>query len=155
MGHKPPEARRSIIVRALGWPWSFKRALQDLLAGLALGAARMSVTMLFIAGTGHADVHWASPHAGAVTAALVPFALSAATEEVIFRGVVLRSVEKLLGSWGAIAAPPCSPAGRDSVAVAAPGDGSRVRLHCSSKLGQCVLPRSVTSRSFRLVIESA
>jgi uncharacterized protein len=78
------------------------RIVPDTAKGLALGAALFSAVVLELALAGHyrvvaVHITWA------LAASAVFFAVSAALEELLFRGVLFRLVEEWTGTWIALA----------------------------------------------------
>jgi uncharacterized protein len=79
-----------------------RRIVRDTVQGLALGAALFSVVVLELALTGHYRVVAVHFSWDLATAALF-FALAAALEELLFRGVLFRLTEEWAGTWIALA----------------------------------------------------
>jgi membrane protease YdiL (CAAX protease family) len=78
------------------------RIVPDTAKGLALGAALFSAVVLELALTGHyrvVAVHFSWGLAGSA----LFFALGAALEELLFRGVLFRLIEEWTGTWIALA----------------------------------------------------
>lgn len=83
------------------------RAPRELAAGFAVGAALISVVIGILALAGWYRVEglgWATPaaQAGGLLRALALFLFVAVFEEALFRGIIFRTLEELLGSWVAL-----------------------------------------------------
>jgi membrane protease YdiL (CAAX protease family) len=79
-----------------------RRAVDDTARGLALGAALFSAVILVLALTGHYRI--VAVHGTSRLAVLALFfALDAAFEELLFRGVLFRLIEEWAGTWIALA----------------------------------------------------
>ena len=77
-------------------------ASRETAAGIVVGAACLTLTVVLVAGFGYYHVE----SVGAWTALLTAFGIAATSgyiEEVIFRGVLFRIVEEGLGTWAAFA----------------------------------------------------
>lgn len=86
---------------ALGWP---RPVMRPLLVGLGLGAllqglvvAVLALASFYALAPGHAAT------GGDLFGSTLLFLAAAAYEEVIFRGILFRQLERLLGSWVALA----------------------------------------------------
>lgn len=79
-----------------------QRGARELAGGLAYGFALFTVAFAIVALAGSYAVtgrHWP----GDLWAMLSMAVVSGVTEETLFRGVLFRHIEQLLGSWGALA----------------------------------------------------
>jgi membrane protease YdiL (CAAX protease family) len=79
-----------------------RRIVRDGIGGLALGAGLFIAVVLQLALTGHYTISAIRATPDLAVAALL-FALSAAFEEMLFRGVVFRLAEEWKGTWIALA----------------------------------------------------
>ncbi|MDB5962634.1 MAG: putative metal-dependent rane protease [Massilia sp.] len=72
-------------------------------AGLLIGAAAVAATIGLLAATGSYRIAGFNPWSAAIAAPLAEMLFVAIFEEVLFRAVIFRIVERSLGSWPALA----------------------------------------------------
>ncbi|MDO3411984.1 CPBP family intramembrane metalloprotease [Saccharibacillus sp. CPCC 101409] len=84
---------------------STQRAGRETLLGIGTGLLFIGLSVLVIAIFGGYSFRWApADAAGSLIAGLVLFASAALFEEMIFRGLLLQAIERIGGSWIALAA---------------------------------------------------
>ncbi|MEP6481492.1 MAG: type II CAAX endopeptidase family protein [Rhodoglobus sp.] len=82
-----------------------RTAVPQALLGIATGLVFIGVSSLVVAALGGYRFEWTPQHAGAVVAPTIVAAVAAGVvEELVFRGLALQAIEKLAGSWIALAA---------------------------------------------------
>src|SRR5690625_264186 len=84
-----------------------RRSVRDALLGAAIGLGFAAVSVGVVAGLGGYTFTWAPDSAPAVAGAVAPVlataVAAAVTAELIYRGLALQAVERLVGSWIALA----------------------------------------------------
>ncbi len=87
------------MVEFASWKWS-----RELSGGLIIGAGLMAIVTAFVWIMGHYRITgWGDAGLGGLAAMLGLAISSGVGEEILFRGVLFRLTEKLLGSWFALA----------------------------------------------------
>jgi membrane protease YdiL (CAAX protease family) len=105
----PPDAgprTRSLVSRVVAWmaaPWRGGNVLRQVLAGAAVGAATISAVIGIIVAGGWATLAWSGVGAVTVLSTAVPKLVNTLFEEIIFRGIMLRTLEHWRGSYLALA----------------------------------------------------
>ncbi|MEN5072323.1 CPBP family intramembrane glutamic endopeptidase [Isoptericola cucumis] len=84
---------------------SARRAVPEALLGLAIGVGFVAVSAAVITALGGYSFRWADVDVLAVVGPVLGLMCGAAvTEELMFRGFGIQAIERLLGSWAALAA---------------------------------------------------
>jgi membrane protease YdiL (CAAX protease family) len=84
-------------------PWRGGNVLRQVLAGAAVGAATISAVIGIIVAGGWATLAWSGVGAVTVLSTAVPKLVNTLFEEIIFRGIMLRTLEHWRGSYLALA----------------------------------------------------
>ena len=85
-------------------PWRRTKVFPLLLIGIGAGAALPAIVGLILAGTGTIELEHSGLAAGIIMATIISAAVfTPVFEEVIFRYLFFRGLEKFFGSWAALA----------------------------------------------------